>query len=55
MAVVLVEGGDQLPGLVGQYHKTATPGTSGATQLAAGVSGRVWLLATIFISLATVW
>lgn len=56
MAMVLVEGGEQLPGLVGQYNKTVTPGRSGAMQLAAaGFSGRPWLLATIVISVATVW
>jgi len=56
MAMVLVEGGDQLPGLVGQYNKTVTPGRSGAMQLAAaGFSGRPWLLVTIAISVATLW
>ena len=56
MAMVLVEGGEQLPGLVGQYNKTVTPGRSGAMQLAAaGFSGRPWLLVTIAISVATLW
>lgn len=56
MAVVLVEGGDQLSGLVGQYNKTVTPGRSGAMQLAAaGLSGHhFWLLAAIIVSVATV-
>ena len=45
MAVVLVEGGDELPALVGQYH-----GTSGATALAGGNEGRLSvLIATIVV------
>lgn len=55
MAVVLVEGGDQLPGLVGQYRQPIASGTSGAIRFAAGILGHAWLVATMLIGVATVW
>jgi hypothetical protein len=51
MAVVLVEGGDELPALVGRYNGTSDAGSpNGATPLAGGNEGRLYLLtATIVV------
>lgn len=55
MAMVLVEGGDQLPALVGQYNKTAPPIRSGAMHVATAFCGYPWFVAAIMIGLATIW
>lgn len=47
MAMVFVEGGDQLSSLVGQYNRTTD--TSGATQLMAGYRSRSAVLAAIVV------
>jgi hypothetical protein len=49
MAMVLVEGGDQLPSLVGQYNETTDSGTSGSTQLTAGHRSRSAILGAIVL------
>ena len=55
MALVLVEGGDQLPALVGQYNKTAPPVRSGATHVGTGSCYYSWVLASLVIGMATIW
>ncbi|EWY79239.1 hypothetical protein FOYG_17584 [Fusarium oxysporum NRRL 32931] len=53
MAMVLVEGGDQLPALVGQYNKTAD--RSGATELIASRYGPSATLVAIVVVAITLW
>ncbi|EGX97253.1 Cupredoxin [Cordyceps militaris CM01] len=53
MAVVLVEGQDQLPALVGQYNKTAPPDRSGGNHVAAGPGSYLWLLVAIVAGIGT--
>lgn len=53
MAMVLVEGGDQLPALVGQYNKTAD--RSGATELIASRHGPSATLVAIMVVVMTLW
>ncbi|KAL5603357.1 hypothetical protein FOBRF1_010890 [Fusarium oxysporum] len=53
MAMVLVEGGDQLPALVGQYNKTAD--RSGATELIASCHGPSATLVAIMVVAMTLW
>ena len=55
MAVVLVEGGDQLPELVGEYNKTSPAGKSESIQLATGCSSFPWPLGIILSSVVTTW
>ncbi|KAL9567382.1 hypothetical protein ACKAV7_008457 [Fusarium commune] len=53
MAMVLVEGGDQLPALVGQCNKTAD--RSGATELIASRYGPSATLVAIVVVAITLW
>ncbi|EWZ79220.1 hypothetical protein FOCG_18256 [Fusarium oxysporum f. sp. radicis-lycopersici 26381] len=53
MAMVLVEGGDQLPALVGQYNKTAD--RSGATELMASRYSPSATLVAIVVVAITLW
>lgn len=52
MAVVLVEGADQLPALVGQYNATAPPSKSDATGLVVGASS---YLAIAMVTAFSLW
>lgn len=53
MAMVLVEGGDQLPALVGQYNETID--SSGAMSLMAGYCCRSTVIATVMIGVMALW
>lgn len=52
MAVVLVEGGDQLPALVGQYEQVV--GKSGGSSLIADYFGGLAVLVTVLVG-AMAW
>ncbi|KAL6405309.1 hypothetical protein AUP68_11060 [Ilyonectria robusta] len=53
MAMVLVEGGDQLPALVGQYNGTANG--SGAATLIGDNYCRAAVIAAIAVGFITLW
>ncbi|KAF4469744.1 hypothetical protein FALBO_3355 [Fusarium albosuccineum] len=56
MAVVLVEGGDQLPALVGQYNDTTTKRSQAVTFVFVGDNYyRATLLAAIIVGFFAVW
>lgn len=52
MAVVLVEGGDQLPGLVGQYDMPDSPASPAPL---FGVGHQFAVMASIFVSFVALW
>lgn len=53
MAVVLVEGGDQLPALVGQYDQVVV--RSGGSRLIAYYPGGSAVLVTVLVGALSLW